>query len=272
MGKGYTIVQKLNDEVKELDKKIDNIGDDNIIGHSTVEDINGLIKDINKDIKKVDRKNRRMACIKNIRIFGTFIRFFFPFVIAIGMAFGFHNWLTKDIPFYPQRVFKFAHHNESIDKTGIVSDDVIYSSDKSNRGNSAEIITKWDLHMDEAFGMTKYDFLVTEVQDKLVETIRLLQKYNKIDSDLSLREVYNKYFHPEVLPLNNDKIWKALQENSVLNVFQFDSDVGSQAAKKIKPTNVLEMADANGSSVGPNTLFRLSAGSRKRLTGNPKLI
>ena len=109
-----------------------------------------------------------------------------------------------------------------------------------------EIITQWDLHMDEACGMTKYDFLVTEVQDKLVETIRLLQKYNKIDSDLSLREVYNKYFHPEVLPLNNDKIWKALQENSVLNVFQFDSDVGSQAAKKIKPTNVLEMADANG--------------------------
>ena len=109
-----------------------------------------------------------------------------------------------------------------------------------------EIITQWDLHMDEACGMTKYDFLVTEVQDKLVETIKLLQKYNKIDNNLSLREVYNKYFHPEVLPLNDNKIWKALQENSVLNVFQFDSDVGSQAAKKIKPTNVLEMADANG--------------------------
>ena len=144
MGKGYTIVQKLTDEVEELDKKIDNIGDDNIIGHSTVDDINGLIKDINKDIKKVDRKNRRMACIKNIRIFGTFIRFFFPFVIAIGMAFGLHNWVTKDVPFYPQRVFKFAHHNESIDKTGIVSDDVIYSSDQSNKGNSAQIITKWE--------------------------------------------------------------------------------------------------------------------------------
>ena len=135
-----------------------------------------------------------------------------------------------------------------------------------------EIITQWDLHMDEACGMTKYDFLVTEVQDKLVETIKLLQKYNKIENNLSLREVYNKYFHPEVLPLNNEKIWQALQENNVLNVFQFDSDVGSQAAKKIKPTNVLEMADANGSSIGPNTLFRLSAGSRKRLTGNPKLI
>ena len=109
-----------------------------------------------------------------------------------------------------------------------------------------EIITQWDLHNCEACGMTKYDFLVTEVQDKIVETIKLLQKYNRIDKDLTLREVYNKYLHPEVLPLDNEKIWKALRQNDVLNVFQFDSDVGSQAAKKIKPTNILEMADANG--------------------------
>ena len=84
------------------------------------------------------------------------------------------------------------------------------------------------------------------MQDKIVETIRLLQKYNKIDSILTLREVYDKYLHPEVLPLDDETIWKALQENSVLNIFQFDSDVGSQAAKKIKPTNIMEMADANG--------------------------
>jgi len=109
-----------------------------------------------------------------------------------------------------------------------------------------EIITQWDLHKCEACGMTKYDFLVTEVQDKIAETIKLLQKYNKIDSNLTLREVYNKYLHPEVLPLDDETIWKALQENSVLNIFQFDSDVGSQAAKKIKPTNIMEMADANG--------------------------
>ena len=118
-----------------------------------------------------------------------------------------------------------------------------------------EIITQWDLHNCEACGMTKYDFLVTEVQDKIAETIRLLQKYNKIDSSLSLREVYNEYLHPETIPLDNEKIWKALQNNSVLNIFQFDSAVGSQAAKKIKPTNILEMADANGSNIGPHTLY-----------------
>ena len=109
-----------------------------------------------------------------------------------------------------------------------------------------EIITQWDLHKCEACGMTKYDFLVTEVQDKIVETIRLLQKYGRIDKSLTLREVYDKYLHPEIIPVENKKCWEALANNEVLNVFQFESDVGSQAAKKIKPKNILELADANG--------------------------
>ena len=93
------------------------------------------------------------------------------------------------------------------------------------RTPKGEVITQYDLHMCEACGMTKYDFLVTEVQDKLAEAIKLLQKYNEIDNTLTLREVYDKYFHPNVLPIDDDNIWKVLQENSVLNIFQFDSDV-----------------------------------------------
>ena len=42
------------------------------------------------------------------------------------------------------------------------------------RTPSGSIITQYDLHMCEAAGMTKYDFLVTEVQDKLVQAIQFL--------------------------------------------------------------------------------------------------
>lgn len=87
---------------------------------------------------------------------------------------------------------------------------------------------------------------MTSVQDKIAETVRLLQEFNKIDSNLTLHQVYDKYLHPNVLPLDNEKIWQALSEGSVLNIFQFDSDVGAQAAKKIKPTSVRGMSDANG--------------------------
>ena len=114
------------------------------------------------------------------------------------------------------------------------------------RTPEGEIITQYDLHDAEYMGLTKYDFLVTEVQDKLVQTIELLQKDGELPQDLSLRQIYDKYFHPNVLPLKDQKIWDALSNVSVINTFQFDSPVGAQAAKKIAPQTVLEMADANG--------------------------
>lgn len=109
-----------------------------------------------------------------------------------------------------------------------------------------ELTTQFDLHDAEYMGLTKYDFLVTDIQDKIVQTIQLLQKDNKIESNLSLREVYNKYLHPNILPQNDKRMWDALRDGTVINTFQFDSLVGAQAAKMIAPTNMLEMSDANG--------------------------
>lgn len=115
------------------------------------------------------------------------------------------------------------------------------------RTPKGEIITQYDLHDCEAAGLTKYDFLVTEVQDKLAQAIRFLQEDGVIeDYGINLRPVYDKYFHPNVLPLDKKEIWEAIQNGSVINVFQFDSEVGSQAAKKIKPKTILELSDANG--------------------------
>ena len=109
-----------------------------------------------------------------------------------------------------------------------------------------DVVTQYDLHMAEAAGMTKYDFLLTEVQDKITQCIKFLQEDGEIEDDLSLKEIYDKYFHPNVLNIDDEEVWKNIQENNILNIFQFDSDVGSQAAKKIKPSSMLELSDANG--------------------------
>lgn len=109
-----------------------------------------------------------------------------------------------------------------------------------------EIITQWDLHQLEAAGNVKYDFLVVEVLDKIIQAIQLLQEDGEIDPTLSLREVYNKYFHPDVFPMDDKDMWKALQDGEVLNAFQFDSEVGGRAMKKIAPKSLQELADANG--------------------------
>lgn len=108
------------------------------------------------------------------------------------------------------------------------------------------VITQWDLHDAEFMGCVKYDFLLTSVQDIIVQTVSLLQQDNVIDASLTLREAYDKYLHPSVLPQNDEKIWSALANNEVICCFQFDSMVGAQAAKKIQPQSMQEMSDANG--------------------------
>lgn len=87
---------------------------------------------------------------------------------------------------------------------------------------------------------------MTEVQDKIVTAIQLLQQHGKIDPSLNLRQVYDKYLHPDILPVEDTRLWKALCNGEVLNVFQYDSEVGSQAVKKIHPMNLQEASDANG--------------------------
>lgn len=111
---------------------------------------------------------------------------------------------------------------------------------------SGEIVTQWDLHDSEFAGATKFDLLVTEVQDKILQAIKFLQEDGEIEEDLSLREAYNKYLHPDVLPLEDKATWASIQSASVLDLFQLDSAVGRQGAKKVKPENIIELSSTNG--------------------------
>ena len=116
-----------------------------------------------------------------------------------------------------------------------------------------EIITQWDLHNTEYAGAVKYDFLVTDIESKIATTIGLLQKKGLIESNLSLKEVYNKYLHPDVLPIDDANTWENIQKNNILNLFQFDSLSGNQGIKKVQPRNMEELSATNG-------LIRLTAG------------
>lgn len=113
------------------------------------------------------------------------------------------------------------------------------------RTPSGAITTQWDLHDQESAGAVKYDFLLTTVQDIIIKTIELLQRDGLMEPG-GLRETYNKYLHPSVLPQDDKRMWDALANNEVLACFQFDSAVGAQAAKKIRPSSPMEMSDANG--------------------------
>lgn len=119
-----------------------------------------------------------------------------------------------------------------------------YETASFMRTPSGDLITCYDLHMAEAGGDTKYDFLVTEISDKIIQCFNLL-KTDGVIKDMTLRDTYNKYIHPEVMDTTDERIWEHLAAGDVLDVFQFSTGVGLAIAKKLKPKDPMEMTAAN---------------------------
>lgn len=113
------------------------------------------------------------------------------------------------------------------------------------RSPNGDLTTQFDLHMSELLGDTKFDFLVTEVCDKIIACIELLKKDNYFNKNESLREIYNKNFHPEVIDINNKQVWDAIKSNKILDLFQFDSQVGRQGIQQVQPNNIYELLMTN---------------------------
>lgn len=113
------------------------------------------------------------------------------------------------------------------------------------KAKNGAIITQYSLHDAEYCGDVKYDFLVTEIQDVITQCVNLLQKNNKIDPSLTLRQAYDKYLYPDKLPLHDKKLWDAASSGKILKLFQFDTQVGGQTIQMVKPCNPQEMADCN---------------------------
>lgn len=137
--------------------------------------------------------------------------------------------------------------NRSIHASGIIFNDPGHEFDNGAIMTAPDgtLISQWSLHDAEAAGKTKIDSLVTDVMEKITQTLLLLQNKNKIDKSLSLREVYNKYIHPDVLPLEDKNIWDEIDKGNINNLFQFDTQVGSQAVKKLQPRNLKQLSAIN---------------------------
>lgn len=137
--------------------------------------------------------------------------------------------------------------NRSIHASGVIFNDKGHEFDHGAIMTAPDgtLITQWSLHDQEAAGKVKIDSLVTDVMEKITQAIFLLQENNLIEPELSLKEAYDKYLHPDVLPLDDDKIWDNIDNGKVQSMFQFDTEVGSQAVKKLRPRNVKELSAIN---------------------------
>ena len=129
--------------------------------------------------------------------------------------------------------------------SGVILYDDLYDTGSLMRTPQGELITAYSLHDAEYAGDTKYDWLLTEACAKITYCLELLQKNGEVEQDLTLKEMYNKYIHPTVLDTNNSRIWDALANGGVLQVFQFSTGVGLDTAMSVKPRSPLDMTACN---------------------------
>lgn len=106
-------------------------------------------------------------------------------------------------------------------------------------------VTCWDMGDSDYCGALKVDFLTVEALDKIRKTMNLLTADKKMEWQGTLKSTYDKYLHPKVLDYTEPGMWEMLGEGKIVDVFQFDTLVGSEAVKKIKPTGLKQLAIAN---------------------------
>lgn len=112
-------------------------------------------------------------------------------------------------------------------------------------------ITQWDAGTTEAAGGIKYDFLSINALDRIKSAMDMLLKDGKIEWQGTLRETFNKYFHPDVLEMEADKMYDMLFDGEIISAFQFEAKTGRQALEKINARNFNQL-------VAANSLMRLS--------------
>lgn len=89
------------------------------------------------------------------------------------------------------------------------------------------------------------DFLTIKALDIIRHCMEMLIRSNHMQWQGGLRATYNKYLHPDVLDYDTPEMWDMVAENKVLDLFQFDTDIGLQAVRRIKPHSLVELATAN---------------------------
>lgn len=108
-----------------------------------------------------------------------------------------------------------------------------------------QLVSAYELHDSEACGLVKYDALTVSALDRIRQCFNYLLENHEIEWQGSLRKTYDKYLNPEVINYTDNHMWDMVDTGQITSLFQFDTPVGSQAIKQIKPHSLAELSIAN---------------------------
>ena len=173
----YSFIQQLNSDINKLDQKIDNVGYDNIINHSTVKEMEESVNDIDRRIRIIDKENAKRFCIKNIKLFGKLLHRVYPYVVVAGLVFGGQS-LIGDVPFIQQDQIKFAQTQVVLDSDANLekTKDYIIAAQK-NEDYAVTYYTKWELKQDGYYYRTIKKYKLKYYKNRMYNN--LLDENNK---------------------------------------------------------------------------------------------
>lgn len=137
-------------------------------------------------------------------------------------------------------------NKRSIHASGvIVFNEEYYKTNAMMTAPNGTHVTQFSLEDCEAVSNMKFDLLTIEALDKIRVTLDTLLSENLMEWQGSLRKTYNKYLHPDVIDKKSHKVYDLIASDSVTDLFQFSTEIGIQTVKKVKPSNLIELAAAN---------------------------
>ena len=128
---------------------------------------------------------------------------------------------------------------------GVVISKDLVDSTAIMKAPSGDSVTQYDLGDCEASGLIKYDFLNTKGCAMIQLCMEMLIEYGHMDWQGSLRTTYDKYLHPEVVDMDDKRLFDNLNNGKLLKAFQYETPMGAKAISTIHPTSLAEVAVAN---------------------------
>ena len=152
---------------------------------------------------------------------------------------------------YP-RLFETIEKIEGLPTNASVHASAVYIFDNGYlehnslmRAPSGTRVTAFAMDETNELSGLKIDLLFTDAESKLMKCVDLLLKDKQIEWQGSLRATYDKYLHPDVLDYTNPDMWERAQSGKIMNLFQYETQVGAVGIKKAKPRSVMELATIN---------------------------
>ena len=134
--------------------------------------------------------------------------------------------------------------NRSIHAAGLTVSNQSYTNYLgAMRAPNGTMCTAYDLWDSESVSLTKFDLLTVSALQKEHKAMDAMLKDGVIKWQGSVRDTYNKYFHPDVIDYDTPEMWDSISK--MYSCFEFDTPISVKALSATHPKSVMDLSATN---------------------------